>query len=147
MKNFSCNWMWCFGPRWRTGLCSFFPPRLFSTSCPKLFPVPCSKRALKLHPSESANDSLNNSLGSIHMFWEEVVAALTPSYSSSLCFIINHTSSFLRLLVWCAEVHCEPRDANKAKAARIYPCERQSARQAPVCLSASLCVSHLIGNN
>lgn len=74
--------------------------------------------------------------------------SFSSSSSSFLFHYKSHRFSFpspvLGSGLMCTEMLCE---ANKAKAARIYPSERQPARQAPVCLSASLCVSHLIGNN
>ncbi len=110
---------------------------------------------IPLHPSESQADTLNNSLCSINMFFgknrkeEKGLAASLPPLLFSFHYKSHHFFFFLlsQSLVWCAEKQWEPCDTNKAKVARIYPSERQSARQAPVCLSASLCVSHLIGNN
>lgn len=80
---------------------------------------------------------------------EKINPSCFCSFSSSFLFHYkSHRFSFpspvLGSGLMCTEMLCE---ANKAKAARIYPSERQPARQAPVCLSASLCVSHLIGNN
>lgn len=110
---------------------------------------------IPLHPCESQADTLNNSLCSINMFSgknrkkEKGLAASLPPPLFLFHYKSHHFFFFFlsQALVWCAEMHWEPCDANKAKVARIYPSERQSARQAPVCLSASLCVSHLIGNN
>ena len=63
-----------------------------------------------------------------------------PPPSSSVFIILSISVSSLVL-------HSRAPRADGTKAARIRPCARPPARRAPARLSASLCVSRLIGNN
>lgn len=78
------------------------------------------------------------------MFWKEtgrkekVLAASLPPPQFLFHYKSHHFFSSLSLsqaLVWCAEMHWEPCDANKAKVARIY---WETASQTGTCVLVSL---------
>ena len=103
---------------------------------------------LQLHPAESQTNTLNNSLGSISLFLggkkkKNVKKIYIYSSLLLLSFLFYYKSHH-----FCSDLMCwAPHGATEAGEARVRPSEGPPARRAPVCLSASLCVRRLIGNN